>query len=45
MRTFKSQVAKVSTECVEKTFALVPQHSERKCESCPSSSPNWLVVI
>jgi len=45
MRTFKPQVAKVSTACVEKTFALVAQHSERKCESSSSSSPNWLVVI
>jgi len=27
MRTFKPQVAKVSTVCVEKTFALVAQHS------------------
>jgi len=36
----------VSTVCVEKTFALVAQHSERKCESSlSSSSPNWLVVI
>jgi len=41
MRTFKPQVEKVSTVCVEKTFALVAQHSERKCEL----SPNWLVVI
>jgi len=45
MRTFKPQVAKVFTVCIEKTFALVDQHSERKCESSPSSSPNWLVVI
>jgi len=45
MRTFKPQVAKVSTVCVEKTFALVTQHSERKCELSLSSSPNWLVVI
>jgi len=43
MRTFKPQVGKVSTVCVEKIFAFVAQHSERKCES--SLSPNWLVVI
>jgi len=43
MRTFKPQLAKVST--VEKTFALVAQHSECKCESSPSSAPNWLAVI
>jgi len=41
----KSRVAKVSTVRVEKTFALVVQHSQRKCESHLSSSPNWLVVI
>jgi len=29
MRTFKPQVAKVSTVCVGKTFALVVQHSQR----------------
>jgi len=45
MQTFKPQVAKVSTVCVEKGFALVAQHSERKCESSLSSAPNWLVVI
>jgi len=45
MRKLKPQFAKVSTVCVEKTFALVAQHSERKCESSPTSSPNWLVVI
>jgi len=45
MRTLKSRVAKVSTVRVENTFALVAQHSERKCESHLSSSPNWLVVI
>jgi len=45
MRKLKSQVAKVFTVCVEKTFALVVQHSQRKCESSLSSSPNWLVVI
>jgi len=44
MRTFIPQVANVSTVCVEKTFALVAQHSERKCESS-LSSPNWLVFI
>jgi len=33
MRKLKSQVAKVSTVRVEKTFALVVQHSHRKCES------------
>jgi len=43
MRTFKPQVAKVSTVCVEKTFALVAQHFEHKCKSSLSSSPNWLV--
>jgi len=43
MRTFKPQVEKVSTVCVEKIFALVAQHSERRCESSLSSSPNWLV--
>jgi len=37
MRTLKP---KVSTVRVEKTFALVVQHSERKCESSLSSSPN-----
>jgi len=31
MRKLKSQVAKVSTVCVEKTFALVVQHSQHKC--------------
>jgi len=41
----KIQVAKVSTVRVEKTFALVVQHSQRKFESSLSSSPNWLVVI
>jgi len=45
MRKFKPQVAKVSTVRVEKTFALVSQHSERKRESSLSSSPNWLAVI
>jgi len=45
MQKFKPQVAKVSTLCAEKTFTLVAQHSERKCESSLSSSPNWLVVI
>jgi len=45
MQTLKPQVAKVSTVCVEKIFALVAQHSERKCESYLSSSLNWLVVI
>jgi len=44
MRKLKSQVAKVSTVRVEKTFALVVQHSQRKCESHLLSSPNWLVV-
>jgi len=43
MRKLKPQFARVSTVCVEKTFALVAQHSECKCESSPSSSPNWLV--
>jgi len=33
MLTLKPQVAKVSTVRVEKTFALVVQHSQRKCES------------
>jgi len=45
MRKFKPQVAKVSTVYVEKTFALVAQHSERRFESPLSSSPNWLLVI
>jgi len=45
MQKLKSQVAKVSTVRVEKTFALVIQHSQRKCESPLLSSPNWLVVI
>jgi len=45
MRKLKSQVAKVSTVGVEKTLALVVQHSQHKCESSLSSSPNWLVVI
>jgi len=45
MQTLKPRVAKVSTVCVRKTFALAAQHSERKCESSLSSSPNWLVVI
>jgi len=45
MRTLKSQVAKVSTVCVEKIFALVVQHSHRNCKSHLSSSPNWLVVL
>jgi len=40
MQTFKPQVAKVSTVCVETKFALVAQHSERKCESSLSLSPN-----
>jgi len=30
MRKFKPQIEKVSTVCVEKIFALVTQHSERK---------------
>jgi len=34
----------VSTVRVKKTFALVAQHSQRKCKSSPSPSPNWLVV-
>jgi len=33
MRKLKSQVAKVSTVRIEKTFALVIQHSQSKCES------------
>jgi len=45
MRNLKSQVAKMSTVRVEKTFALVVQHSQCKCELHLSSSPNWLVVI
>jgi len=45
MLKLKSQAAKVSTVHVEKTFVLAAQHSERKCESYLSSSPNWLVVI
>jgi len=32
MRTLKSQVAKVATVRVEKTFALVVQHSQRNCK-------------
>jgi len=45
LRKFKPRVAKVSAVCVEKTLALVAQHSERKCESSLSSSHNSLVVI
>jgi len=45
MRKLKSQVVKMSTVRVEKTFALVVQHSQRKCESSLSSSPNWQVAI
>jgi len=45
MQKLKSQVAKVSTVRVEKTFALAAQHSQRKFESSLSLSPNWLVVI
>jgi len=45
MGKLKSQVAKVSTVRIEKTFEFVVQHSQRKCESSLSSSPNWLVVI
>jgi len=45
MRTLKPHVAKVSTVCVEKIFAHVVHHSQRKFELSMSSSPNWLVVI
>jgi len=45
MQNLKSQVAKVSTVRVEKTFALVVQHSQRKCKSSLSLFFNWLVVI
>jgi len=40
MQKLKLQVAKVSTVRVEKTFPLVVQHSQRKCELHLSSSPN-----
>jgi len=43
---FKAQtVEKVSAVRVKKIFALVTQHSVRKCESSLSSSLNWLAVI
>jgi len=45
MRKLKSQLAKVSTVCIEKIFALAVQHSQRNCKSHLSSSPNWLIVI